>query len=206
MKKWIATLTLGITVSTSLSPHVSAQTMHSKHDKVQNIADNHTTISKDAKEKSTPKINMYLATQENIDYINDILMGQGWDFDSYAGFQCFDLANVYWYHLYGHGLNGSYAKDIPFQNNFSGEASVHRNTASFKAYPGDLVVFGDQYGNGMGHVAIVTNGNVDGNWNQFESLDQNWNHGGASKTETAHKVIHNYDLRSGQMYFIRSYR
>ena len=51
-----------------------------------------------------------------------------------------------------------------------------------------------------------TNGNADGNWNQFESLDQNWNHGGINKTEKAHKVVHNYDIRSGQMYFIRSFR
>ena len=39
-----------------------------------------------------------------------------------------------------------------------------------------------------------------------ESLDQNWNHGGVNKTEKAHKVVHNYDTRSGQMYFIRSFR
>lgn len=99
-----------------------------------------------------------------------------------------------------------YAKDIPFQNNFTNEASVYQNTPSFKAYPGDVVVFGNSYGKGMGHVAIVTNGNVDGNWNKFESLDQNWNHGGINKTEKAHKVVHNYDTRSGQMYFIRSFR
>ncbi|MCY1567933.1 CHAP domain-containing protein [Staphylococcus pettenkoferi] len=95
---------------------------------------------------------------------------------------------------------------MPFQNDFTNEASVHPNTPSFKAYPGDIVVFGNQYGNGMGHVAIVTKGNIDGNWQKFESLDQNWNNGDASKKEKAHKVTHKYDTRSAQMYFIRSFK
>ena len=36
----------------------------------------------------------YLKTLEN----------RGWDFDGSYGWQCFDLVNVYWNHLYGHGL------------------------------------------------------------------------------------------------------
>ncbi len=39
------------------------------------------------------------------------------------GWQCFDLVNVYWNHLFmGHGLKGYGAKDIPYANNFNSEA------------------------------------------------------------------------------------
>ncbi|MDW4245312.1 hypothetical protein QI219_06080 [Staphylococcus saprophyticus] len=63
-----------------------------------------------------------------------------------------------------------------------------------------MVVFNDAYGNGAGHTAIVTNGNYDGNYTQFQSLDQNWEGGGMDKTEVAHKVTHDYEP---EMIFIR---
>ena len=59
------------------------------------------------------------------------LEGRGWDFDGAYGWQCFDLANVYWAKLFGHGLRGAGAADIPFQNNFTNEAHVYNNTQSF---------------------------------------------------------------------------
>ncbi|MDW4245311.1 hypothetical protein QI219_06075 [Staphylococcus saprophyticus] len=46
------------------------------------------------------------------------LNGQGWDYDDAYGWQCFDLVNEQWDYLYGHGLKGDYAKDIPEENNF----------------------------------------------------------------------------------------
>ncbi|RIM33576.1 LysM peptidoglycan-binding domain-containing protein [Staphylococcus caprae] len=142
---------------------------------------------------STSGVMKYLKTLE----------GKGWDFDNQYGWQCFDLVNVYWNKLYGHGLKGVGAKDIPNVNNFSGEAKVYKNTPSFKAQPGDLAVFGSNYGEGYGHVSIVTNGNYDGNLMQFESLDQNWRGGGSNKTEVAHRVVHAYE---SNMYFIRPYK
>ncbi|CAG7914441.1 putative cell wall hydrolase LytN [Mammaliicoccus sciuri] len=134
-----------------------------------------------------------------IGYINS-LEGKGWDFDGYYGWQCFDLVNYYWNYLYGHGLKGAYAKDIPFENNFNGEATVYKNTPSFIAQPGDLAVFNSNYGQGAGHTSIVTNGNIDGNLLKFQSLDQNWYGGGLNKTEVAQRVNHNYDT---EMWFIR---
>ena len=86
------------------------------------------------------------------------------------------------------------------ENNFIGEAQVYENTEDFKATAGDIVVFNDAYGNGAGHTAIVTNGNYDGNYTQFQSLDQNWEGGGMDKTEVAHKVTHDYEP---EMIFIR---
>lgn len=142
---------------------------------------------------STSGIMKYLKTLE----------GKGWDFDNQYGWQCFDLVNFYWNKLYGHGLKGVGAKDIPNVNNFSGEAKVYKNTPSFKAQPGDLAVFGSNYGEGYGHVSIVTNGNYDGKLMQFESLDQNWRGGGSNKTEVAHRVVHAYE---SNMYFIRPYK
>ncbi len=140
---------------------------------------------------SNPKNN----TSGVLNYLKTI-EGKGWDFDGAYGWQCFDLVNVYWNKLYGHGLRGAAAKDIPNTNNFNGEATIFKNTPTFKAEPGDLVVFSSKYG----HVAIVTNGNYDGKLMKFESLDQNWNGGGFSKTEVAHKVVHSYE---SDMYFIR---
>lgn len=107
---------------------------------------------------------------------------------------------MYWYKLFGHGLKGAGAADIPNVNNFKGEATVYNNTASFKAQEGDIVVFNRNYGGGYGHVAIVVNGNHDGSYNQIVSLDQNWYGGGLAKTEVAQRIVHNYDF---PMWFIR---
>ncbi|RIO74050.1 autolysin, partial [Staphylococcus haemolyticus] len=53
-----------------------------------------------------------LTKQEAITYIYS-LEGKGWDFDGSYGYQCFDLANMYWYKSFGHGLIGLGAADIP---------------------------------------------------------------------------------------------
>lgn len=137
--------------------------------------------------------------KEAIAYIKS-LQGKGWDFDGAHGWQCFDLANMYWYKLFGHGLKGQGAADIPNVNDFTNEADVYNNTPSFKAQAGDVVVFNRNYGQGWGHVAIVIDGNKDGNYMQFISLDQNWWGGGKAKTEVAQQIVHNYDF---PMWFIR---
>ena len=110
------------------------------------------------------------------------------------------MANKYWHQLFGHGLKGAGAADIPNVNNFKGEATVYNNTPSFKAEEGDVVVFNRNYGGGYGHVAIVTKGNYDGKYMKFQSLDQNWYGGGLAKTEVAQRIVHNYDF---PMWFIR---
>ena len=109
---------------------------------------------------------------------------------------------MYWYKLFGHGLKGAGAADIPNVNNFKGEATVYNNTPSFKAEEGDVVVFNRNYGGGYGHVAIVTKGNYDGKYMKFQSLDLNWFGGGSAKTEVAQRIVHNYDF---PMWFIRPY-
>ncbi|MCE3021374.1 CHAP and LysM peptidoglycan-binding domain-containing protein [Staphylococcus pasteuri] len=149
------------------------------------------------KKKIQPKNN-----STTLDYLKT-LENKGWDFDGSYGWQCFDLVNVYWNHLYGHGLKGYGAKDIPYANNFNGEAKIYHNTPSFKAEPGDIVVFSGRYGGGFGHTAIVLNGDYDGKLMKFQSLDQNWNLGGWRKTEVAHKVVHDYDY---DMIFIRPFK
>ena len=140
-----------------------------------------------------------LTKKEALAYIKT-LEGKGWDFDGAFGWQCFDLANMYWNKLFGHGLKGQGAADIPNVNNFKGEAKVYNNTPSFKAQAGDIVVFNRNYGGGYGHVAIVLNGNQDGKYMKFVSLDQNWFGGGLAKTEIAQRIVHNYDF---PMWFIR---
>ena len=140
-----------------------------------------------------------LTKKEAIKYLYS-LEGKGWDYDLAFGWQCFDLANKYWHQLFGHGLKGEGAADIPNVNNFKGEATVYNNTPSFKAEEGDVVVFNRNYGGGYGHVAIVTKGNYDGKYMKFQSLDQNWFGGGSAKTEVAQRIVHNYDF---PMWFIR---
>lgn len=140
-----------------------------------------------------------LTKKEAVKYLYS-LEGKGWDYDLAFGWQCFDLANKYWHQLFGHGLKGAGAADIPNVNNFNGEATVYNNTPSFKAEEGDIVVFNRNYGGGYGHVAIVTKGNYDGKYMQFQSLDQNWFGGGSAKTEVAQRIVHNYDF---PMWFIR---
>ena len=140
-----------------------------------------------------------LTKKEAIKYLYS-LEGKGWDYDLAFGWQCFDLANKYWHQLFGHGLKGEGAADIPNVNNFKGEATVYNNTPSFKAEEGDIVVFNRNYGGGYGHVAIVTKGNYDGKYMKFQSLDQNWYGGGLAKTEVAQRIVHNYDF---PMWFIR---
>ncbi|WP_425332006.1 peptidoglycan recognition protein family protein [Staphylococcus pasteuri] len=84
--------------------------------------------------------------------------GKQYDYDLYAAFQCFDYANVGWDKLFGHGLKGNGAKDIPFnvynKDKFKNEATVFKNTPSFLAKPGDLVVWGEQMGDGWGSCCL----------------------------------------------------
>ncbi|WP_427705187.1 CHAP domain-containing protein [Staphylococcus parequorum] len=140
------------------------------------------------------------ATQEEAISHMNTLEGKGWDYDDEYGWQCFDLVNEQWDYLYGHGLEGDYAKEIPTKNNFEGEATVYKNHEGFQAQAGDIVVFNDEFGSGAGHTAIVTEGNYNGASDKFESLDQNWDGGGAEKTEVAHRVVHDYET---EMWFIR---
>lgn len=124
--------------------------------------------------------------------------GKGWDFDNFAGYQCFDSVNYYWYQLFGHGLKGMGAADIPFKNNFTNEAKVYQNTPSFLPKPGDVVVWNRKYGGGYGHVAVVISATLD----RFVVIEQNWLGGGANKTEVATKRTKSYDK---PMWFIRPY-
>lgn len=124
------------------------------------------------------------------------MVGKGYDYDNAYGWQCFDTANYYWHQLFGHGLKGNGAADIPTHNDFKGEATVHENTKSFLAKPGDLVIFNKNYGGGYGHVAIV----VDATLDQLDVVEQNWLGGGLDKTEVTTRRKHNYDF---PMWFIR---
>ncbi|WP_145458467.1 SH3 domain-containing protein [Staphylococcus pettenkoferi] len=112
--------------------------------------------------------------------------------------QCFDLANVYWAKLFGHGLRGTGAADIPFQNDFTNEAHVYNNTQSFLAKPGDVVVFPKTFGGGYGHVAVVISATL----NAITVIEQNWVGGGLSKTEVATRRTHGYEF---PMWFIRPF-
>lgn len=136
-----------------------------------------------------------LTQKEAVAYVKS-QEGKGWDFDKVYGYQCFDSVNYYWYKLFGHGLKGQGAADIPNVNNFTNEAKVYQNTPSFLAKPGDVVVWNRKYGGGYGHVAVVISATL----NSFVVIEQNWLGGGLNKTEVATKRTKSYD---NPMWFIR---
>lgn len=148
-----------------------------------------------------------LTKNEFLKYLNTTI-GKQYDFDGYYGYQCFDYANIGWNKLFGHGLKGASAKDIPFnaenKANLKKEATVYENTPSFKAKPGDLVVFDEKYGEGDGHVAWVISATL----NEIVVLEQNWEGGGwadgieqgGKGWEKVTKRTHAYDF---PMWFIR---
>lgn len=116
--------------------------------------------------------------------------GKWWDFDNAFGAQCFDSVNFYWNYLTGGRLAGYYAKDIPFENNFNGLATVYKNYDSFLPQKGDIFVLNSNYGGGAGHTGLVWSANL----NTFVGLEQNW-YGGAMNNppEVAQLITHYYD-------------
>ncbi|UXR34513.1 SH3 domain-containing protein [Staphylococcus simulans] len=114
-----------------------------------------------------------LTKEEFIKWLNNSV-GKQYNEDLWYGFQCFDYANAGWKLLFGHLLKGIGAKDIPNANDFTNEATVYQNTPDFLAQPGDLVVFGSNYGAGYGHVAWVIEATLD----YIIVLEQNWLGGG----------------------------
>lgn len=136
---------------------------------------------------------------ESVKYIN-AMEGTFVDFDLAYGYQCYDVANKYWYYVTGRKLYGLYAKDIPKDNNFTGYATVHENTTSFLPLPGDLAVWNGNWGEGCGHVAVVTQANL----SQFQVIENNWLGGGwvngKPGWERATRRWHTYDF---PMWFIR---
>ncbi|MEB6292191.1 N-acetylmuramoyl-L-alanine amidase [Mammaliicoccus sciuri] len=136
---------------------------------------------------------------ESVKYIN-AMEGTFVDFDLAYGYQCYDVANKYWYYVTGRKLYGLYAKDIPKDNNFKGYATVYENTSSFLPLPGDLVVWNGNYGEGCGHVAVVTQATL----SQFQVIENNWLGGGwvngKPGWEKATRRWHTYDF---PMWFIR---
>ena len=91
-------------------------------------------------------------------------------------------------------MKGVGAADIPTWNDFTGEATVYKNTASFQARPGDIVIFNRNYGSGYGHVGVVLSATL----NSISILEQNWL-GGAYWTppEVATRRTHGYDFLCG---------
>lgn len=148
-----------------------------------------------------------LTKNEFVKFLNTTI-GKQYDFDGYYGFQCFDYANIGWQELFGHGLKGDGAIDIPFNKEnkqyFKKEATVYENTPDFLAQPGDMVIFNANYGQGYGHVAWVISATL----NTITVLEQNWlGYGwtdgiekGGKGTETVTKRNHAYDTK---MWFVR---
>ena len=145
--------------------------------------------------------------KQAIAYANSQI-GRFIDYDGWYGFQCFDSANDYWDYLFGHGLHGDSAADIPTNTKnkeyFKTEATVYKNTPSFLAEGGDVVIFPRTFGEGHGHVAVVISATL----NTITVVEANWLGGGwdgvqekgGTGWEPATKRTHYYDPN---MIFIR---
>ena len=126
--------------------------------------------------------------------------GKGTDWDGWYGYQCMDLAVAYMNYITdGKITMWGNAKDA-INNDFKGLATVYKNTPSFKPQYGDIVVWTTGKFSTYGHIAIVTNGDANGDLMRFISLDQNWYGGGLAKTEVAQYINHDY---TGVSHFIR---
>ncbi|EIL3011889.1 CHAP domain-containing protein, partial [Staphylococcus pseudintermedius] len=109
--------------------------------------------------------------QEAINWLNNSV-GKQYDFDGAYGYQCYDYANAYFNYMTGLALYGMYAKNIAIDNakTLASVATVYNNTPNFLPQAGDIVLFNGRYGNGAGHVAVVTQATLD----SFEVVEQNW--------------------------------
>lgn len=132
-------------------------------------------------------------------------IGKQYDPDNYYGYQCVDYSNAYWMYVTGKGrLAGAGAKDLPFSNNFKGLATVYKNTPSFLAQTGDIVVWGSAWGGGWGHTGVVLSATL----NSITVVEQNylgggWTDGieqGGRGWEKATLRTHSYET---EMWFIR---
>lgn len=141
--------------------------------------------------------------KEAIEWINKSI-GKQYDEDGWYGFQCVDYVNAYYKFLTGRKLYGQGAKDIPFANDFTNIATVQKNTLSFLAKAGDIVVWGASMGNGYGHTGVV----IEATLERITIVEQNWliggwtqgNAKGGTGWEKATKRTHEY---SSDMWFIR---
>lgn len=134
-------------------------------------------------------------------------IGKKYDFDGWYGNQCYDYANAGFNALFpGYHLSGINAWAIAIDNNalLASRAKVYKNTPSFLAKPGDMVLFPSTFGDGSGHVAWVLSATL----NTITVVEQNWQSGGwtygpaqgGGGWETATKRTHAYDPN---MIFIR---
>lgn len=134
-------------------------------------------------------------------------IGRKYDFDGWYGFMCYDYANAGFNALYpGYHLSGIDACNIASDNSalLSSRATVYKNTPSFLAKPGDMVLFPNTFGDGHGHVAWVLSATL----SQLVLVEQNWENGGwtygpeqgGGGWEPATKRTHAYDPN---MIFIR---
>lgn len=115
--------------------------------------------------------------------------GTGVDFDLMFGYQCADLSVDYLFYVTDQAVRmWGNAKDL-INNDFKGLATVHRNTPSFLAKPGDIVVWNANLGGGYGHTAVVISATL----YSITVIEQNWLGGGADKTEFATRRTHTYD-------------
>lgn len=109
--------------------------------------------------------------QDAIKWLNNSV-GRQYNFDSYAGFQCYDYTNAYFNYMTGYRLNGLFAKNIHTDNKdtLSKVAKVTKNYDSYLPEVGEIVVFDGSYGGGAGHTGVVVKATL----TQFQIIEQNW--------------------------------
>lgn len=116
-------------------------------------------------------------------------LGKKVDFDGAYSGQCVDLARQYFQDVLGISQPKGVTGAADFWTNYDSDPNLHNNfdkihnTPTFVPNPGDVVLWNKKAGGGFGHVAIFIEGDV----NQFTSLDQNW-----PTLDKVTKTPHNY--------------
>lgn len=100
-----------------------------------------TKVTKTVADTNTSKAK--LTQKQFVEWLRQSI-GKKYDFDHWYGNQCYDYANAGWSQLFSNNpLQGLSAKNIHIDNKamLSTRATIHKNTPSFLAQPGDMVIF-----------------------------------------------------------------
>lgn len=119
-------------------------------------------------------------------------LGKAVDFDRAARAQCVDLAEAYFYEVFGSGIKNFWWDAHHFWELFDQNSWLKKNfvkianTPSFIPQKGDVAVWsGALSSEGWGHIAICSG---EGTTSYFYSYDQNW----TGRNDPCTRVKHNY--------------
>ncbi|MCB5951949.1 CHAP domain-containing protein [Enterococcus sp. BWT-B8] len=104
---------------------------------------------------------------QGLQWINNSI-GKTYDFDGFAGAQCFDLINSYAFELFSTSFPGAGAIDLLSTGNRAGFKVINQTVNSYPK-PGDIFIM-EIYGSQWGHTGLILSADTAGMW----VVDQNF--------------------------------